>query len=341
MKFSFERYRGVAHDLMQARVAEVETPDAAARPLQVEEAVAGFPDLLRHGHRRRLDRAEEICREGRRGGLQEGADRRRARTSSSRSSPASSWSWRRSSGTGARRRRSSASSSRSIPDEATRLAALKRRRDRHRLFGPRRTGRGAAGAPRASRSSRPWCRRRSASISPTSGTPNRRGTIVRVRQAASLAIDRKSINEALTLGYSQVTQQHRPRQASISTGSRRRRYTIRPRRSSCWPRRASPTASMPAVLHATPRTPISARPSSTTSLAVGIRGKLRPIERAAFIKEYHREESTRTSSRRASGAFGNAATRLEAFVVKGGAFVYGSYPDIDALYQQQAGELDR
>ena len=42
----------------------------------------------------------------------------------------------------------------------------------------------------------------------------------------------------------------------------------------------------------------------------------------------------------ASGAFGNAATRMEAFVVKGGAFVYGSYPDIDELFPQQADELD-
>jgi peptide/nickel transport system substrate-binding protein len=40
------------------------------------------------------------------------------------------------------------------------------------------------------------------------------------------------------------------------------------------------------------------------------------------------------------GAFGNAATRLEAHIVKGGVFVYGSYPDLDELYQQQAVELD-
>jgi peptide/nickel transport system substrate-binding protein len=41
-----------------------------------------------------------------------------------------------------------------------------------------------------------------------------------------------------------------------------------------------------------------------------------------------------------SAAFGNAATRLEAFAVKGGAYAYGNYPDIDALFQQQAVELD-
>jgi peptide/nickel transport system substrate-binding protein len=41
-----------------------------------------------------------------------------------------------------------------------------------------------------------------------------------------------------------------------------------------------------------------------------------------------------------SGAFGNTATRLAAFIVKGGAYVYGSYPDIDDLFAKQAAELD-
>ena len=41
-----------------------------------------------------------------------------------------------------------------------------------------------------------------------------------------------------------------------------------------------------------------------------------------------------------SGIFGNAATRLEPFVVSTGAFAYGGYPDIDGLFQEQASELD-
>ena len=73
--------------------------------------------------------------------------------------------------------------------------------------------------------------------------------------------------------------------------------------------------------------------------AVGIRAKLRPLERAAFFKGYG-EKSFKNLIQGASGAFGNAATRLEAFVVKGGTYVYGSYPDIDALFQQQSAELD-
>ena len=73
--------------------------------------------------------------------------------------------------------------------------------------------------------------------------------------------------------------------------------------------------------------------------AVGIRATLRPLERAAFYKGYA-EKSFKNLIQGASGAFGNAATRLEAFVATGGAYVYGSYPDIDALFQEQAAELD-
>jgi peptide/nickel transport system substrate-binding protein len=74
--------------------------------------------------------------------------------------------------------------------------------------------------------------------------------------------------------------------------------------------------------------------------AVGIRPKLRPIERAAFIKG-SAEKTFKNIIQAGPGAFGNAATRLEAHVVKGGVFTYGSYPDLDELYQQQAVELDR
>jgi peptide/nickel transport system substrate-binding protein len=75
-------------------------------------------------------------------------------------------------------------------------------------------------------------------------------------------------------------------------------------------------------------------------VTVGIRCKLRPLERAAFFDGYsHKKLKNLLLS--GSGAFGNAATRLETFVVKGGSYAYGSYPDIDALFPLQAAELDR
>jgi len=73
--------------------------------------------------------------------------------------------------------------------------------------------------------------------------------------------------------------------------------------------------------------------------AAGIRVKLRPIERAAYFKGWS-EKKYKGLIHGASGAFGNAATRIEAFVAGGGTYVYGSYADIDGLFSEQAGEFD-
>ena len=74
--------------------------------------------------------------------------------------------------------------------------------------------------------------------------------------------------------------------------------------------------------------------------AIGIRTKLELIERAGFFASYSSKKYSHGIILGASGAFGNAATRLASFVVKDGAYIYGSYPDIDELYPRQADELD-
>jgi peptide/nickel transport system substrate-binding protein len=74
--------------------------------------------------------------------------------------------------------------------------------------------------------------------------------------------------------------------------------------------------------------------------AVGIRTKMRALERAAFFKNYS-DKKLKNLIQGASGAFGNAATRIDAYVATGGAYVYGSYPDIDGLVSEQAAERDR
>jgi peptide/nickel transport system substrate-binding protein len=73
--------------------------------------------------------------------------------------------------------------------------------------------------------------------------------------------------------------------------------------------------------------------------AVGIRVKLRPLERAAFIAQ-NRDNKLKNIIQVGSGAAGNAATRLDAFVAAGGTFTYGTYPDIEGLLREQAGEID-
>src|SRR5262249_54866776 len=74
-------------------------------------------------------------------------------------------------------------------------------------------------------------------------------------------------------------------------------------------------------------------------LAVGIRAKLRPLDRAAFYKG-DAEKSFKKLVRPGSAAPGNAATRIDAFVITGGIRSYGGYPDIDGLFREQAVELD-
>jgi peptide/nickel transport system substrate-binding protein len=73
--------------------------------------------------------------------------------------------------------------------------------------------------------------------------------------------------------------------------------------------------------------------------AIGIRARLRPLERAAFYKA-DQERSFRHLVRQGSAAAGNASTRIEAFVVTGGIRAYGGYPDIDGLFREQAVEID-
>jgi len=73
--------------------------------------------------------------------------------------------------------------------------------------------------------------------------------------------------------------------------------------------------------------------------SAGIRTRLRPLERAGFLKAYQ-EKKLRNIIYGLSGIFGNAATRIEAFTTSSGIYAYGGYPDIDGLFREQAGELD-
>ena len=53
------------------------------------------------------------------------------------------------------------------------------------------------------------------------------------------------------------------------------------------------------------------------------------------------EEAPQRVIQSGTAAFGNAATRIEAFVHSKGIFAYGGYPDIDGLFDEQASELDK
>jgi hypothetical protein len=74
--------------------------------------------------------------------------------------------------------------------------------------------------------------------------------------------------------------------------------------------------------------------------AVGIRLKMRPMERAAFFAGLTAKK-LRGLCVCGSALYGNAASRMSEIVPSDGALAYGGDPDVDALYKQQSRETDR
>jgi peptide/nickel transport system substrate-binding protein len=79
---------------------------------------------------------------------------------------------------------------------------------------------------------------------------------------------------------------------------------------------------------------------ATNLTAVGIRTRVRTMERAAFLTAW-REKKLHGIVLAAQGAGGNAATRVEAVATRGGMYAYGVLPEVEDLFQRQARELDR
>jgi peptide/nickel transport system substrate-binding protein len=161
----------------------------------------------------------------------------------------------------------------------------------------------------------------------------------RVRRAASMALDRKGINDAITLGYSKITGSSIPYTFEYYWQPPAPAYD--PEGAKALLAEAGFPAGVDAGEYYCDSSYANLGEAALDNLqAVGFRIKLRPLERAAFIEGYASKRFKNGVIQGASGAFGNAATRLAAFIVKGGPYAYGNYPDLDALYDRQAVELD-
>ena len=161
----------------------------------------------------------------------------------------------------------------------------------------------------------------------------------RIRLAANLAIDRKAINEAETLGFSKLTGSMIPQDFDFYWPAPLYPYDP-PKAKQLLAEAGYPNGFDAGTISSDLVYAPIAEAAANYWQAVGIRVKLRPMERAAFSKEYQ-EKKLKHVILSGSAAFGNAATRLEAFVASTGVYAYGSYPDIDGLFREQASELDR
>ncbi len=160
----------------------------------------------------------------------------------------------------------------------------------------------------------------------------------RVRLAVRHSLDYDTINNALTMGFSHITGSVIPENFEFY------KQMPKPRRDLALARRLLAEAGHPdgfdAGFYYCDASYANLGEAVVNNLAeIGIRVKLRPLERAAFFKGYA-ERKFRNIIQAASGAFGNTATRLENFVVSGGTYSYGGYKDIDDLFPLQAKELN-
>jgi len=160
----------------------------------------------------------------------------------------------------------------------------------------------------------------------------------RVRLAANYAIDRRSLNEAETLGASRLTGGMVPRKFEFALALEP--YPHDPAKAKQLLAEAGyPNGLDAGDFAAIPGFPTVAEAVVNDLNAAGIRVRLRAMERAAFYAEW-REKKLRSLFLTAVGNSGNAASRVESFIQSKGAYTYGGYPDIDDLFAQQNGERD-
>ncbi len=161
----------------------------------------------------------------------------------------------------------------------------------------------------------------------------------RVRLAANLAIDRKAINQAITLGHSKLTYSIIP--STFDYYWQPPSYAFEPGQAKKLLAEAGYPNGFDAGDYYLDISYANVQEAIASYLQqVGIRTKLVSRERASHWSSYA-DKKYKNVAYTASGAFGNAATRIESYVVGGGTYVYGSYPDIDSLFKDQAAELDR
>ncbi|HET7342904.1 MAG TPA: ABC transporter substrate-binding protein [Methylomirabilota bacterium] len=160
----------------------------------------------------------------------------------------------------------------------------------------------------------------------------------RMRQAVNLALDRKTINEAACLGFCPPAGVIVPRVMDFAL------QVAPPPYDPDKAKQLLAEAGYPRGLEAGEFVPIpgfaTVGEAALNNLnAVGVRMRMRPMERAAFYAAW-KEKSLHGLFLVAVGNSGNAASRVESFIYSKGAYAYGGYPDLDEMFLQQSRERD-
>src|SRR5262249_38626644 len=160
----------------------------------------------------------------------------------------------------------------------------------------------------------------------------------RIRLAVNYALDRQAINEAACLGFCPPAGVIVPRVMDFALQVEPPAYD--PKKAKQFLAEAGyPNGLDAGEFAAIPGFATTAEAVVNYLNAVGIRVKMRPMERAAFYAAW-REKKLRNLFLVGVGNSGNAASRVQEFMYSKGGYAYGGYPDLDDLFQQQARERD-
>jgi ABC-type transport system substrate-binding protein len=153
-----------------------------------------------------------------------------------------------------------------------------------------------------------------------------------------MAFNRQAVNEAEMLGHSVLTGNIIPRKMEYALPLEA--YPYDPKRAKELLKEAGYPNGFDAGECSTENVYASVVEALVNDLGVvGIRAKVRAIERAAMVAAQG-EKRVKHLTRQGSGAYGNAATRIEAFMTSAGAQSFLKDADIDKWYAEQATELD-
>ncbi len=161
----------------------------------------------------------------------------------------------------------------------------------------------------------------------------------RVRLAASYAIDRRALNDAENLGASRLNGSIVPRSFEFALPLDPHPYDPAKARQ-LLTEAGYPNGFDAGDIHPWPPYFSMGEAIGGYLGAVGIRVKMRTMERAAFYSALG-SKKLRGLCLCIVAVYGNAASRISEIVPAEGAYAYGAYPDVEAMYRQQARETDR
>lgn len=160
----------------------------------------------------------------------------------------------------------------------------------------------------------------------------------RVRLAANHAINWQPINDTETLGYSRLTGSMISHRLDFALPLEP--YGYNPTKAKQLLKEAGYANGFDAGECSTDTPYASLIEAVVNDLSlVGIRTKVRAMERAA-MQAAQKEKTVKNLTRQGSGAYGNAASRIEAFIHSKGSQSFIKDAEIDAWYEQQGRERD-